>query len=77
MTALIAQLCSLGAGPSERTEIGAVKCERFEDGIVNMTAHVAKSAGAEIEAFAPVARMIVSRGHERAFLRTRRAIDPN
>ena len=40
--------------------------ERLEDGVVNVAAHVAESARAEIEPLAPIARMIPALADERA-----------
>lgn len=48
----------LGAGGFEGK--GRGEGDGFEDGVVDVAAHVAKGAGAVVEAFAPVARVVIA-----------------
>ena len=44
-----------------------MQANRFEDRIENMAAHITKRAGAEVDAFAPIDRMIITIADVRTF----------
>ncbi len=56
-----------GGGAFGADAEGRGDADGFEDGVVDVAAHVAEGAGAEVEAFAPVAGMIVAAADEGAF----------